>query len=222
MQHTPGFVVLVSGALLAATLGCAPEDGTCNADSDCPFGQMCVEDVCGAAGVGFGAGGIGAIGGGGGSSQALVGNVTASLVGVIGGSDVQATSGTVSLDASRVTLQIADDRFNSTFLIVSSLPSAVFAVPGRQTITAGGLDEGYSQACNYDTGAYDEFFNEFVIDVGAPRDPVEGETGATGVGSGGSIEVLAPGRVVDVGVTVAGQGSSVVGRAVVPTAMLGL
>ena len=189
MQHTPVFVVLVSGALLAATLGCAPEDGACEADVDCPFGQVCMEGVCananrGAFGGGGAFGGDAFDGGGGSSSQGLLANVAASLEGSIGGTEVRSTMGTVTLDFGRVTLLIPDDRFASTFLFVAALPPSVFSVEGRQTIRIGGLDEGYSQACNYDTGGYDEFFNEFIIDVGAPRDPVPGDT----VTSEGSVE----------------------------------
>ena len=162
-------------------------------------------------------------GDGGGGTQSITGNVSATLDGVSGGTEVMSTMGAVTVDFGHVTLVVPDDRFGSTFLIVSALPTSVFAVPGRQTIWAGGLDGSYSQACNYDTGAgYDEFFNGFVIDVGAPRDPVDGETGTNGTGGGGSIEVLTPGPVIDVSITVAGEGSSVTGTAVVPTAMLGL
>ena len=247
MQHTPAFVVLVSGALLAATLGCAPEDGACEADVDCPIGKVCMEGVCAIANRGaFGGGGAsggGAFGGdafggdafdggGGSSSQGLLANVPASLEGSIGGTEVRSTMGTVTLDFGRVSLHIPDDRFASTFLFVAALPPSVFLVEGRQTIRIGGLDEGYSQACNYDTGGYDEFFTEFIIDVGAPRDPVPGDT----VTSEGSVEeedddeedeedeeeVLVPGPVIDVSVTVAGGGSQVVGTAVVPSALLGL
>jgi hypothetical protein len=228
MQHTRAFVVLVSGALLAATLGCAPEDGTCDVDVDCPFGQVCMEGVCananggafgGGGAVGGGAfGGAAFDGGGGSSSQGLLANVPASLEGSIGGTEVRSTMGTVTLDFGRVTLHIPDDRFASTFLFVAALPPSVFSVQGRQTIRVGGLDEGYSQACNYDTGGYDEFFNEFIIDVGAPRDPVPGDEEKEEEEE----EELVPGSVIDVSITVAGEGSNVVGTAVVPSAMLGL
>ena len=225
MQHTRGFAVLLGGATLAAIVGCAPDDGVCEADIDCPFGQMCFEGTCGIAGGSSGGGsggggGGGMFGDGGGSTQSITGNVSAALDGVIGGTEVRSTRGTVTVDFGRVTLLVPDDRFASTFLIVSALPASALAVPGRQTIWADGLDGSYSQACNYDTGAgYDEFFSGFVIDVGAPRDPVDGETGTNG---GGSIEVLTPGPVIDVSITVAGEGSNVTGSAVVPTALLGL
>ncbi len=232
MQHTLGFAVLISGAMLASTVGCAPDDGVCEADTDCPFGQMCVEGTCaigsggrgaGVNGGGGGGGGDGMFGDGGGSTQGITGNVSATLDGVIGGTTVMATGGVAIVSDRDVMLQIFDSRFTSTFLVAAALPISLLAVPGQQTIGAGGLDGSYSQACNYDTGAgYDEFFNEFVIDVGAPRDPVDGETGTTGTGGGGSIEVLTPGPVIDVSITVAGEGSSVTGTAVVPTAMLGL
>jgi len=224
MQHTSGFAVLVGGALLAATLGCAPDDGACEANTDCPFGQMCFEGTCAiGGGSGAGGGGGGFFGDGGGTTQGMTGNVSATLDGVIGGTTVTATTGLASVGDRDVMLQIVDARFTSTFLIAAALPISLFAVPGRQTIGTGGLDGSYSQACNYDAGAYDEFFNEFIIDVGAPRDPAETDTGTGEDGSGGSFEVLTPpGPVIDVTISVNGEGSRVVGTAAIPTAMLRL
>lgn len=209
-------MAMTAMAAMTATTACEPE-GACDVDRDCAFGQMCgVEGQCvyapmnAAPGddVGFGPGDPML---GGADSWSPLGDTLSTFSmpgtfdGTIGGTRVDRAevSGSAHVDGMTATLQAAGT--TSTFVVVQ-LPWSAFATPGT-TVWATNMELTWGQACNYDTSSYDESFGEVVVDVSPPRAPAPDD------------QIVAedtPVEVVDVVVSVDGEGSSVAGAFTMP------
>ena len=221
MHKTMAMAMAMATVAIMTTTACDPE-GSCNVDTDCAFGQMCgVEGVCVYASVGAGPGGLqgpppeapgpledpmnGMDGGDFSGNASPLFSTTGSFDGTIGPTEV-GTAEVVAWGAgSALSLSLVAVGMPSTFLAVQ-LPVSAFAVPGT-TVRHSNMSDTWIQACNYDTAVYDESFPEFVIDVSPPRAAEPGD------------QIIAedqPEEVIDVVISVDGEGSIVSGTFTMP------
>ena len=221
MQKATAMAMAMATAAVMTTTACEPEGG-CEENTDCAFGQVCgVEGECVYVSVEVGPGGLqepepAAPGPfddpmNGMNVDDVSGNgsplfsTTGSFDGTIGPTEVR-TAEVVAwgYDAS-VSLHLVAAGMPSTFLAVQ-LPVGAFAVPGT-TVRQSNMGDTWVQACNYDTAVYDETFPELVIDVSPPRAAAPDD------------QIVAedqPEEVIDVVISVDGEGSVVSGAFTMP------
>jgi hypothetical protein len=209
-MHTYPFT---AAAILASTVAvgaaCAPEQGTCAENTDCPFGQVCSTDgqcvlVGGGAAIerrrGVGEQANDAMGA---ADEAWVADDIVTITGTgrfegtIGGAPVDDATVYVDLSSMGTFATFVKPDAPSTFMLLKT--ASDLTTPGRRTVSTN-LDAELVQACNYDGATYDEWFPSYEVEVSPPReatadDPIIAEDTVT--------------TVVDVTVAVVGEGSDV-------------
>jgi hypothetical protein len=132
-------------------------------------------------------------------------STTGSLDGAIGGARVDEADVVGWGDNASLGVTLTAAGRPSTFLLVQ-LPTSAFRTPGTSTRQSD-WEQTWAQACNYDSSQYDESFVEVVVDVSAPRAPEPED------------QIIAedtPDEVIDVVVSVDGEGSTVTGAFTMP------
>ena len=202
---TLAMAAMTAMTAMTTMTACEPE-GTCVADVDCAFGQVCgVEGVCVYVARDADEAVDPMLGTPWGGDVVSTFSTPGTFDGSIGGAPVTTADVVGEVSDGGVGTRLTAVGQPSTFLLVQ-LPWSVLRSPGTTVQTSDWLGL-WAQACNYDSAAYDESFVEVVVDVSPPREAEPGD------------QIIAedtPDEVIDVIVSVDGEGSTVTGAFTMP------